>query len=121
MNAILGDEWPVDACHTLRDATSRLSPDTGIIVCGVHFDQGAMFDLLRVVKADPATSSIPFLLIVRRNTSHSEAMIDGIRSAAKILGVSAFIDLSTYRTDLDDAGRAAALRDLARQALSGCA
>lgn len=118
VSAIVGTEFNVVMCHTLRDATANLKDNIGLIACGVHFDHGNMFELLRTAKTNQATQSVPFFLVLKENTSHSPAVIHGIRSAAELLGVDIFIDLSALSPDADIQIRYERVRQMARKALS---
>lgn len=118
VSAIVGTEFNVVMCHTLRDAEASLKSNIGLIACGVHFDHGNMFELLRAAKFNPTTRSVPFFLVLKENTSHSPAVIDGIRSAGELLGVDVFIDLSALGPDLDIQIRYERVRKMAREALS---
>lgn len=115
----LGTEFDTLICHTLKEAEAALGPEIGTIACGVHFDSGAMFDLLRAAKANPATQQVPFYLLLGEGSGHSEAMLQGIRSAAKVLGAAGFTDLSQLRGELGEQGTYERLRQGVREALSG--
>jgi hypothetical protein len=47
-------------CYTLREAVSLLDTGVDAVVCGIYFADGEVFDLLRLVKANPKTKHIPF-------------------------------------------------------------
>jgi hypothetical protein len=118
VSAIVGTEFNVVMCHTLRDAEANLKDNIGLIACGVHFDHGNMFELLRAAKANQATRSVPFFLVLKENTTHSPAVIHGIRSAGELLGVDLFIDLSALDPDADIQVRYEKVRQIAREALA---
>lgn len=96
----LEGHFNIDITHTLKEAVASIDDRIGLIICGVHFDQGAMFDLLQEVKSNPRWREIPFFLILREDTTHAEAIIKGIRQAAKLLGVDDFIDLGELRREM---------------------
>ncbi|HEV2609416.1 MAG TPA: hypothetical protein VGU61_04045 [Noviherbaspirillum sp.] len=118
VTAALGSEFDVKICHTYEEAKANLKASVGLIACGVHFDHGSMFDLLRAAKADPQTCCIPFYLLLGEGTVHSQAVLDGIRKAAKLLGAAGFTDLSRLRADLGKQQAYEILRQTVRQALS---
>jgi hypothetical protein len=93
---IIGPEFDYLFCHTLREARERVSADIALIACGVHFAEGSMFELLRYVKGHPSMSAIPFIVVLKEGTNHSAAVVNGIRSAATLLGVDSFVDLSEF-------------------------
>lgn len=118
VTAALGSEFEVVLCHTLKEAEAALGRDIGMIACGVHFDNGAMFDLLRAAKARPDTFNVPFYLLLGEGSGHSDAMLRGIRTAAKLLGANGFTDLSRLRSDVGEQEAYNRLRDGVRNALS---
>lgn len=57
---VLGERATFIHADTI-DAALKSSKSADMIVCGIHFDDSRMFDLLRLVKADSQSRSIPFL------------------------------------------------------------
>ncbi len=114
----LGIEFNVVVCHTLDDAIDQLTEQVGLIACGVHFDDGAMFDFLRCAKANPETRAIPFFLLIDEGAAYSNAIIEGIRLAAKLLGAAALTDLSRLKTEVGEQQAYERLRQTVRDALS---
>ncbi|HYD96537.1 MAG TPA: hypothetical protein VEC01_14505 [Noviherbaspirillum sp.] len=92
--AILGDRFDVVWCHSYREAELLLEKNIGLVACGVHFDNGKVFDLLRLVRSRPATRRLPFFILLGAGSRYSPAIVQGIRSAAELLGVTAFTDLT---------------------------
>lgn len=78
-----------------------------------------MFDLLRLAKAHPVGCQIPFLIVLRENTSHPQSVIRGIKGAAKLLGADAFIDMGEMRITMDTQEMFESLRETARRAFVG--
>lgn len=109
MRRVFGDEFEVISCETLVEAQAALSADLAMIACGVHFDDGRMFDLLKSVKTDPRFANIPFWGILRDEGLLSRAITRGIRTAMKSMGANGLFNLSQI-----DAGTAeeAAYREL---------
>lgn len=95
----LGSEFNVVVCHSLQDAKLHLNEQVGLIGCGVHFDSGATFDLLSYAKANPDTRPIPFFMLIGEAEQYTKAILEGIRSAAGILGAQGFIELSRLHND----------------------
>jgi hypothetical protein len=100
----LGDEFDIVITHRLEEAKARLQEDIGLIACGVHFDGGMLFELLNAARSHPVAQSIPFYVLFKEERDYSRAMIDGIRSAAKVLGASDFIDLLKMEQELGAEG-----------------
>lgn len=95
----LGPEFYVATCHSYADALSQLDDQIGFIACAMHFDSGRMFDLLAAAKAKPETRSVPFFVIGGNGTQYSEPILKGIRSAARLLGATDFLDLTDSAND----------------------
>ncbi|WP_151636862.1 hypothetical protein [Noviherbaspirillum aerium] len=82
-------------CHTLDAAKMALEDGVDIVVAGVHFDGGAVFELLRYVRMNVAFGKLPFfvLLDTSERYNYSPAIIHGLKTAAKALGATALTDL----------------------------
>lgn len=111
--AILGDEFEVVFCHTMEDAQAAIDEQVGIVVCGVHFAQGAVFELLQFVRSNPASKQVPFFVMLDTagRYNYSPAIVHGLRAAAKALGATGFTDLSAL---VEKAGREDAIEILRR-------
>lgn len=102
MRRVFGDEFEVINCVTLPEAQAALSADLAMIACGVHFDDGRMFELLKLVKADPKLSAIPFWGILRDEGLLSSAITRGIRTAIKSMGANGLFNLSQFNPGSDE-------------------
>lgn len=117
MHHVFGEEFEVISCITLAEAQAALSPDLAMIACGVHFDDGRMFDLLKHVKADPQFSVIPFWGILRDEGLLSNAITRGIRTAMKSMGANGLFNLSQLDTESDEHTAYRELRSTIRKSL----
>ena len=99
MREVMGDEFDLVLCTSLQEAQAVLTPEIDMIACGVHFDDGRMFDLLKYVKANEALRAIPFWGVLRDEGMLSSAITRGIRTAMKTLGANGLFNLSQMRTD----------------------
>ncbi|WP_194725031.1 hypothetical protein [Noviherbaspirillum malthae] len=90
---VLDDEFNLLVCHSFQDAETLLAKDFSLVTCGVHFDQGRMFDLLQLVRSNPKSYQVPFLLALGREVKYSPAILQGIETAAGSLGATAFINM----------------------------
>jgi CheY-like chemotaxis protein len=89
-------------CSSLGAAMSALRHDIDLIVCGLHFDESRMFDLLRAVKADPATRDIPFLCVKAISGALDRTIYESIKISTRALGAEDFYDLSEERERLGE-------------------
>ncbi|WP_156396844.1 hypothetical protein [Noviherbaspirillum sp. Root189] len=111
--AILGDAFDVVLCHTLEDAKAAIDEQVGMVVCGVHFAQGAVFELLQFVRSNPVSRQVPFFVMLDTagRYNYSPAIVHGLRAAAKALGATGFTDLSAL---VEKTGREEAIEILRR-------
>jgi response regulator RpfG family c-di-GMP phosphodiesterase len=80
--------------HTVDEARALLTTHRVVlIICNMRFDESRMLDLLRLVKADPATSAIPFLCVRLYKGVLTPLLVESVHMACTALGAQAFIDL----------------------------
>ena len=83
--------------HTLPQARSAVGPETPLVICGCHFDEGRMYELLRHLKARPALQDVPVLSVRAEAGELDDAMYESVKIATHVLGGSGFIDLFRWR------------------------
>ncbi len=83
--------------HTLPEARAAVGPATPLVICGCHFDDGRMYELLRHLKSQAALESIPFLSVRAVAGELEDAMYESVKIATHVLGGSGFIDLFRWR------------------------
>jgi hypothetical protein len=88
--------WRLDAARTLDQARQAITPDTPLVLCGVHFDEGRMYDLLRWLRAQPELRHIPFLTMRALEGELDDAMYESVKIATGALGGNGFIDLMRW-------------------------
>ena len=96
---LLGTEVHCDSATSLDEALRRLDGHPDLILCNVRFDESRMIDLLKAVKAQPATRETPFVCF--RLSPLSLAMRKAIEITVLALGAMAFVDLSSLDQDAD--------------------
>jgi CheY-like chemotaxis protein len=79
--------------NSMAQARQALSENIDVILCGLHFDEGKMFDFLREVKSAPGTRSIPFLCIKSTDGVLSPAIVQSIEIASRTMGADGFVEL----------------------------
>ncbi|MFC7516060.1 hypothetical protein ACFQUU_13680 [Herbaspirillum sp. GCM10030257] len=96
-HAILGDEFNLVFCHTLEAAYAAIGDDVAAVVCGVHFAEGSVFELLQFVRSKPTAGKLPFFILLdtKGRYHYSPAIVHGLRAAAKALGATQFTDLGS--------------------------
>lgn len=108
---VFGDEFNLLVCHSFQGAEALLAKDISLVTCGVHFDQGRMFELLQLVRSKPKLREVPFLLALGREVKYSPAILQGIESAAESLGATAFINMLELVSSI---GKEGAYEDIRR-------
>jgi hypothetical protein len=80
--------------HSLSQAKALLQSNAdriSLVVCGVHFDESRMFDLLRYVRE--SFPRIPFVCCRVLEMQYSQISIPAIALSAASLGAATFFDL----------------------------
>lgn len=90
---VLGMSATVIGTNILDEAVSLLRKGVDLIVCGIHFDDSRMFDLLRLTKADPSTRAIPFLCVRDMDSELTLPIFESLQIACQALGAVEFVDL----------------------------
>jgi hypothetical protein len=121
MAEALGPGFDAVVCHSLAEAQTGLDQGVSLIACGLHFDDGRMFEFLKYVKANPVTKSLPFFCVKGAGGPLSRAIYQSIVIATEALGASGFVDLSDLKSKLGDEQTYKILRDALRQLLAGTA
>ena len=89
----LGDAATLLPAHTLEEALDVIAQGVDIIVCGIHFDESRMFELLRAVKADPRVNKTPFVCVRLIGSNLTPTLIQSLDISCALLGAAKFIDL----------------------------
>jgi len=84
--------------RTLGQARAALAEQPELVVCGCHFDEGRMYDLLRIVKAAPGMERTPFLATrCIPGELLDDALYESVKIAVRALGGNAFVDLVRWQ------------------------
>jgi hypothetical protein len=82
---------------TLDAARLALEPPPNLVMCGCHFDEGRMYDLLRLMKATPEVASVPFMAVRCLEGELEDALYESVKIAVRALGGNAFVDLPRWQ------------------------
>ncbi len=88
---------------TLEQARKSLQAPPALVVCGCHFDEGRMYDLLRHMKATPGLARIPFMAIRCVEGELEDALYESVKIAVRALGGNAFVDLLRWQRKYGEA------------------
>lgn len=95
---VLGERATFIHADTI-DAALKSSKSANMIVCVIHFDDSRMFDLLRLVKADSQSRSIPFLCYRDLGNELPATLFESLEIACKALGAAGFVDVHRLKQE----------------------
>ena len=109
---ILGARVELVAVSSMAQACERLAspPGVALVLCGVHFDESRMYDLLRYVRNEFPT--LPFVCCRIVEAELAKISRESIRIAAASLGASAVVDYPALVEQLGEEQAAQHLRSL---------
>lgn len=113
----LGGEFELIFCNSLDHARTLLLKPVDVIACTVRFDGSRMFDLLRYVRSNPPTMSIPFIGLRVTQGALPIHEVAAATTAARLLGANEFADFRSWMTDLGEEAASEKLRATIRQFL----
>ena len=96
---------PLVSSTSLDQVRGLLYPPPALVVCGCHFDEGKMYDLLRHLKATAALSRVPFVAVrcVEGDMALDDALYESVKIAVRALGGNAFVDLVRWQRKYGEA------------------
>jgi hypothetical protein len=93
------DHFLLTFCTSMVEAESLLERPFDVIVCGTHFAESKMFDLLRLAKSHFEARKVPFLCVRVLDGELDSTAFQGISIAACALGAAGFVDLNRWRRE----------------------
>lgn len=112
LQRVLGTHLTLITATTVNEAVAAIDRGVDVIVCNIHFDICRMFDLLRRVKADPKTRSIPFVCFRDLEADLGASVTKGLTDTSKALGAATFLDMYTLQRAKGRVGVDIELRDV---------
>ena len=88
---------PLLGVDSVAQAKAAVRADTPLVLCGCHFDEGRLYELLRHIKARPVFAGIPFLTIRVEAGELDDALYESVKIATALLGGNGFVDLFRWR------------------------
>lgn len=103
LSEALGEDFVLVACPSVSVATEHLNDAIDVVIAGIDFDNGRMFDLLRLFKASDHAKRIPFVCLTCLEGELAGAAQEAVDIATRTLGGDGFVDLYrwTKRFGLD--------------------
>ena len=102
LETVYGKYFDIVIVTRLADAVAQLDNGADLILCNIHFDEGALYDLLRIVKAHKTARSLPFFAIDASLSPSSPAIRQSIDIASKALGADEVIHMAKWRDELGE-------------------
>ena len=94
----LAGSYTLLPASTMEQARQALTDSPDLVVCGCHFDEGRMYDLLRLLKATPGLERTPFLATrCVPGELLDDALYESVKIAVRALGGNAFVDLLRWQ------------------------
>ena len=93
------DNFSLTFCTSTAEAEGLLEKRFDVIVCGTHFAESKMFDLLRMAKSKPNAQGVPFLCIRVLDGELDGTAFQSISIATCALGAAGFVDLNRWRRE----------------------
>lgn len=86
-------------------AKAALADGPALVVCGCHFDEGRMYDLLRHLKASADLATLPFMAVrcSEGELALDDALYESVKIAVRALGGNAFVDLLRWQRKYGEA------------------
>lgn len=88
--------------HSIDEAYATLSPEFDLILCGLHFENGRMYDFLKFSKAYQATKDTPFLCVQLTGGILPYGAFKSMVTAFDVLGGDLFVQMAKWRIELGD-------------------
>lgn len=115
----LASPHPLVHVTRFEEAKAALLDGPALVVCGCHFDEGRMYDLLRYLKALPGQAGVPFLAVrCVEGDLLDDALYESVKIAVRALGGNAFVDLLRWQTRWGEAEASLRLTRLVETLLS---
>lgn len=102
LDDLSGEHFSLICVTHLDDAVSKLDEGVDAVLCNVHFDEGGLFDFLRITKAHKVARSIPFFVIDASPSMTSPAITQSISIASKALGADQVLHVAEWRHEMGD-------------------
>jgi hypothetical protein len=94
----LTSSHPLVHASTFAQARAALADPPALVVCGCHFEEGRMYDVLRYLKALPGYGNVLFLAVrCVPGELLDDALYESVKIAVRALGGNAFVDLLRWQ------------------------
>jgi PleD family two-component response regulator len=102
----------------LEQAQQQIDSTFDLIISGLHFDNGRMYELLQYAKSAHTTKAIPFLCIQMTGGMLSYGTFRSMATAFYLLGGNLFIQVAKWRIEFGDEMAFEKLRDVVQSLIT---
>lgn len=99
---------------TVDQAIDAFHPELDLIICGLHFDMGRMYEVLRNAKCSPKVKDIPFLCVQLTGGILPYGVFKSMECAFHLLGGDLLVQVDKWRIELGDEAAFDKLREVVR-------
>lgn len=97
---------------TVDQAVDAFHPDLDLILCGLHFDMGRMYELLQFAKYSPKVKNIPFVTVQLTGGILPYGVFKSMECAFQLLGGDLLLQVDKWRIELGDEAAFAKLQEV---------
>ncbi len=97
---------------TVDQAVDAFHPDLDLIICGLHFDLGRMYELLQYAKYSPKVKKVPFLTVQLTGGILPYGVFKSMECAFQLLGGDLLLQVDKWRIEMGDEAAFAKLRNV---------
>lgn len=97
---------------TVDQAVDAFHPELDLIICGLHFDMGRMYELLQYAKYSSKVRTIPFLAVQLTGGILPHGVFKSMECAFQLLGGDLLVQVDKWRVELGDDAAFAKLREV---------
>lgn len=101
---------------TVDQAVDAFHPELDLIICGLHFDMGRMYELLKYAKLSSKVKGIPFLCVQLTGGILPYGVFKSMECAFQLLGGDLLVQVDKWRIELGDEAAFAKLREVVETA-----
>jgi hypothetical protein len=119
LQAVYESHFDIKIVTQLEAAVDQLDAGVDVILCNINFDEGALYDLLRIAKAHEVVRTAPFIAIDASPVASSAAIRQSIDIACKTLGAAEVIHMTPWREQVGDVQAIRKVLDIIKSHING--
>ncbi len=100
LQELSGEHFTLKCVTRLHEAVTALNEGVDAVLCNIHFDDGALYDFLRIAKSHDVALDVPFFVIDASPTPVSPAITQSISIASKALGADQVVNMTQWIAEM---------------------